>query len=101
MSAVLCGWLRPGEVGSGEVTTTIHLRFSRVSRGADWLELHFPAGAAAAAERERERQRESTGRAGIAAINCSSFAATDSATVCDSNAFSRASRRITYTDANA
>ena len=74
VSAVLRRWLRSGEVGFSEVTTTIHLCVSRISRGADWLELSVSSGSPAT-ERKRERQRESTSRAGVAAIDGAEFAA--------------------------
>lgn len=102
MSAVLRGWLRSGEVGSGEVTTKIHFCVSRVSRGADWLELPFSSRPAAAAERKRERQRESTGRAGLAAIDgaglCPRFAVNNTATYRDRNTF--VSTTSGFTDAD-
>ena len=42
---------------SNEVTTTIHFRLSRVSRGADCLELSV-SSRSAAAERKRKRENE-------------------------------------------
>ena len=76
VSAVLRGWLRSGEVGFSEVTTTIHFCVSRVSRGADWLELSVSTSSPETErKRQRQRQRKSASRAGFAPIDGAKFAA--------------------------
>src|SRR5687767_10233405 len=103
VSAVLRGWLRSGEVGlecgalqsSNEVTTTIHLCVSRVSRGADRLELSISSRSTATAERKRDRQRESASRRRITTIDGAEYAASDSPTYRDRDTFVRTASSFT------